>query len=108
MPRRGSLEDVNEYIYRVDRMLSTLKLAGALDRLAGVVLGAFTKCEPGDGFGTLTLDEVFDDYFLGLGVPVFSGASFGHIRRKYTLPIGHEVEMDADAGTIRFLQAAVV
>ena len=102
------LEDVNEYIYRVDRMLSTLKLAGALDRLAGVVLGAFTKCEPGDGFGTLTLDEVFDDYFLGLGVPVFSGASFGHIRRKYTLPIGHEVEMDADAGTIRYLQAAVV
>ena len=102
------LEDVNEYIYSVDRMLSTLKLAGALDRLAGVVLGAFTKCEPGDGFGTLTLDEVFDDYFLGLGVPVFSGASFGHIRRKYTLPIGHEVEMDADAGTIRYLQAAVV
>ena len=102
------LEDVNEYIYRVDRMLSTLKLAGAFDRLAGVVLGAFTKCEPGDGFGTLTLDEVFDDYFLGLSVPVFSGASFGHIRRKYTLPIGHEVEMDADAGTIRYLQAAVV
>ena len=102
------LEDVNEYIYRVDRMLSTLKLAGALDRLAGVVLGAFTKCEPGDGYGTLTLDEVFDDYFKGLGVPVFSGASFGHIRRKYTLPIGQEVEMDADAGTLRCLQSAVL
>lgn len=102
------LEDVNEYIYRVDRMLSTLKLAGALDRLAGVVLGAFTKCEPGDGYGTLTLDEVFDDYFKGLNIPVFSGASFGHIRRKYTLPIGLEVEMDADAGTVRYLQAAVL
>lgn len=102
------LEDVNEYIYRVDRMLSTLKLAGALDNLAGVVLGAFTKCEPGDGFGTLTLDEVFDDYFTGLNIPVFSGASFGHIRRKFTLPLGLDVEMDADAGTIRYLQAAVV
>lgn len=102
------LEDINEYIYRVDRMLSTLKLAGAFDRLAGVVLGAFTKCEPGDGFGTLTLDEVFDDYFKGLNIPVFSGASFGHIRRKYTLPIGHEVEIDADAGTIRYLQPAVL
>ena len=102
------LEDVNEYIYRVDRMLSTLKLAGALDRLAGVVIGAFTKCEPGDGYGTLTLDEVFDDYFKGLNIPVFSGASFGHIRRKYTLPLGLEVEMDADAGTMRYLQPAVV
>jgi muramoyltetrapeptide carboxypeptidase len=101
------LEEVNEYIYRVDRMLSTLKLAGALDRLAGVVLGAFTNCRPGDGYGTLTLDEVFDDYFQPLKVPVYAGASFGHIRRKFTLPIGLPVELDADAGTLRFLQPAV-
>ncbi len=103
------LEEVNEYIYRVDRMLSTLKLAGALDRLAGVVLGGFTNCGPGDGnYGTLTLDEVFDDYFKPLGVPVYSGASFGHIRRKFTLPLGLPAEIDADAGTLQLLQPAVV
>jgi muramoyltetrapeptide carboxypeptidase len=102
------LEEINEFIYRVDRMLSTLKLAGALDRLAGVVLGGFTKCEPGDGnFGTLTLDEVFDDYFKPLNVPVYAGASFGHIRKKFTLPVGAPAEIDADAGTIRLLQPAV-
>lgn len=103
------LEEINEYIYRIDRMLSTLKISGVLDRLAGVVLGAFTKCEPGDGnFGTLTLDEVFDDYFKPLNVPVYSGALIGHIKRKFTVPVGLEVEMDADAGSIRFLQPAVV
>ena len=103
------LEEVNEYIYRVDRMLSTLKLAGALDRLAGVVLGAFTKCGPGDGgYGTLTLDEVFDDYFGPLQVPVYAGAQFGHIKKKFTLPVGLEVEIDADAGTLRYLQPAVL
>ena len=102
------LEDVNEQIYRCDRMLSTLKLAGALDKLAGVVLGAFTNCTPGDGYGTLTLDEVFDDYFKPLNVPVYSGASFGHIKRKFTLPVGLAVEMDADAGTVRYLQPAVL
>jgi muramoyltetrapeptide carboxypeptidase len=103
------LEEINEYIYRVDRMLSTLKLAGAFDRLAGVVLGAFTNCGPGEGnFGTLTLDEVFDDYFKPLNVPVYSGALFGHIKRKFTLPIGLDVEMDADLGTIRYLQPAVL
>ena len=102
------LEEVNEYIYRVDRMLSTLKLAGALDQLAGVVLGGFTNCNPGEGYGTLTLDEVFDDYFMPLNVPVYSGALFGHIKRKFTLPVGLEVEMDADAGTIRYLQPAVL
>ena len=104
------LEEVNESIYRVDRMLSTLMLCGALQRVAGVVLGAFNNCEPGDGkYGTLTLDEVFDDYFVKpLKVPVYSGALFGHIRRKFTLPVGLEVEMDADAGTLRFLQPAVL
>ncbi len=103
------LEDINEYIYRVDRMLGTLQLAGAFQRLAGVVLGAFTNCGPGDGnYGTLTLDEVFDDYFKPLGVPVYSGASFGHIRRKFTLPVGALAEIDADAGALRLLQPPVV
>lgn len=101
------LEDTNEFIYRIDRMLSTLMLAGAFDRLAGVVLGAFTNCRPGEGFGTLTLDEVFDDYFLPLRVPVYRGAEFGHIPRKLTLPIGLPAEIDADGGTVRLLQPAV-
>jgi muramoyltetrapeptide carboxypeptidase len=103
------LEEINEYIYRVDRMLSTLRLCGTLDQLAGVVIGKFTKCEPGDGnFGTLTLDEVFDDYFLPLNVPVYRGAMIGHIKRKFTIPVGAEVEMDADAGTLQLLHPAVL
>lgn len=102
------LEDINEYIYRIDRCLSTLRLTGALGQLAGVVLGRFTKCEPGDGYGSLTLDEVFDDYFLPLGVPVYRGAAIGHIKRKLTVPVGAPAEMDADAGTIRLLGGAVV
>jgi muramoyltetrapeptide carboxypeptidase len=102
------LEEINEYIYRIDRMLSTLRLCGALDQLAGVVLGKFTKCEPGEGkFGTLTLDEVFDDYFLPLNVPVYRGAMIGHVKRKFTIPVGAEVEIDADAGTVQLLHPAV-
>ena len=103
------LEVVNEYICRVDRMLITLKLAGVLDCLNGALLVAVTKCEPGEGrYGTLTLNEVFDDYFKPLKVPVYSGALFGHIKRKFTPPLGLEVEIDADAGTIRTLQPAVL
>ncbi|MBV8603387.1 MAG: LD-carboxypeptidase [Pelomonas sp.] len=102
------IEEVNEYIYRVDRMLSTLRLMGVLDQVAGVVLGHFTNCEPGtDGYGALTLDEVFDDYFLPLGVPVYRGAMIGHIRRKLTLPLGGQAELDADACTLQILAPAV-
>ena len=103
------LEDVNEYVYRIDRMLSTLMLSGALQRVAGVVLGGFTDCKPSEGsFGSLTLDEVFDDYFGPLNVPVYRGAQFGHIKRKFTLPLGVPAEMDADAGTLRLLEPAVL
>ncbi len=101
------LEDINEYIYRVDRMLAHLKQAGALDSLGGVVLGQFTDCKPGEGFGSLTLEEVFADYFRDLNIPVYSGAMFGHVRHKFTLPVGLPVEIDADRGTITQLQAAV-
>jgi muramoyltetrapeptide carboxypeptidase len=101
------LEDINEYIYRVDRMLAHLKQAGALDALSGVVLGQFTDCKPGDGFGSLTLEEVFADYFKELNIPVYSGALFGHVRHKFTLPVGLPVEIDADKGAITQLQAAV-
>jgi muramoyltetrapeptide carboxypeptidase len=75
--------------------------------VAGVVLGGFTNCTPGEGYGTLTLDEVFDDYFKDLNVPVMRGAQFGHIKQKWTLPIGLPVEMDAQAGTLQLLQPAV-
>ncbi len=108
---RGSilfLEDVNEYIYRIDRMLSHLRLAGALDHLAGVVLGQFTDCKPGEGYGNLPLDDVFDDYFKPLNVPVFSGSMFGHVRPKFTLPLGLDAEIDADRGSITLLQPAVI
>lgn len=103
------LEDVNEYVYRVDRMFSTLALSGALDGVAGVVLGGFTSCGPSEGsYGSLTLDEVFDDWLLPLGVPVLAGASFGHIAKKWTLPVGVPAELDADAGTVTLLEPAVL
>jgi muramoyltetrapeptide carboxypeptidase len=102
------LEDVNEYIYRVDRMLSTLRLTGALSQVAGVVLGQFTNCNPGEGYGTLTLDEVFDEYLLPLNVPVYRGAMIGHIKRKFTVPVGALAEIDADAGTLQLQHPSVL
>ena len=62
------------------------------------MLGLFTKCEPGKGYGSLTLDEVFDDCLLPLNVPVFRGAAIGHIKRKLAVPVGAVAEMDAEGG----------
>lgn len=102
------LEDVREQIYRIDRMLTQLALAGVLGRVRGVVIGKCTDCDPGEGYGSLTLEEVFDDHVKPLGVPAWHGAMIGHIDRQFTLPIGLEVEIDAKGGTIKLLEPAVV
>src|SRR5690606_18847376 len=57
------LEDINEELYRIDRMLAHLRLAGLLDGLAGVALGHFTDCRRGTADGALGLDEVLHTYF---------------------------------------------
>src|SRR5690606_25468673 len=93
------LEDVSEAPYRVDRMLSTLKLMGALDGLAGLVFGECTDCGPGAGFGSLTLEQILDDYIAPLGIPAYRGAMIGHIREQFIVPVGARVEMDADEGS---------
>ncbi len=98
------LEDVSEAPYRIDRMFSTLKLAGALDRIAGLVFGECTDCDPGDGYGSLTLAQIFEDHIKPLKIPAYRGAMIGHIRQQFILPVGGKVEMDADAGTMRMLE----
>lgn len=98
------LEDVSEAPYRVDRMMSTLKLMGALDKIAGFVFGECTDCKPGDGYGSLTLEQILDDYITPLGIPAYRGAMIGHLREQFILPVGGVVEMDAAAGTLRMVE----
>ena len=98
------LEDVAEAPYRVDRMFSTLKLSGALDGLAGFIFGECTDCDPGAGYGSLTLDQILDDHVRPLGIPAYRGAMIGHIPRQFIVPVGGRVEMDADDGSFRLLE----
>ena len=97
------LEDVEEAPYRIDRMFSTLKLMGALDGIAGLIFGECTDCKPGDGYGSLTLDQIFADHIAPLKIPAYRGAMIGHIREQFIVPVGGTVEMNADAGTFRLL-----
>ncbi len=99
------LEDVSEAPYRIDRMLTTLKLMGVLDQIAGLVFGECTDCNPGDGYGSLTVAQILDDHLKPLKIPVYSGAMIGHIRQQFIVPVGGKVEMDADAGTFRMLES---
>ncbi|QMW00763.1 S66 peptidase family protein [Spirosoma foliorum] len=102
------VEDTHEDVYRMDRMLTHLKLAGILDQISGFVFGKCSECGPGSGgYGSLTLDDVLTEHIIPLNKPAFSGAMIGHIRDKFTVPLGIDTEIDATAGTIRLLESAV-
>jgi muramoyltetrapeptide carboxypeptidase len=91
------IEDVNEAHYRIDRMMMTLHLSGALSGLAGLVFGRFTDIPKEFGDEDWSLDRVLADAAGRAGVPCVSNAPFGHIDEQWTLPIGAMAELDADA-----------
>lgn len=101
------LEDTNEEVYRIDRMLTQLSLAGVLGQLAGFVFGKCTNCSA-DPSRSLTLDEVLNDHIRPLGIPAWTGAMIGHIDEHYTLPVGVRAAIDTERGTIETLEPAVV
>jgi len=101
------IEDIGERPYRIDRYLSQLRLAGKLDGLAAVIIGHFNDCDPKPGESSLTLDEIFDDYFKPLGIPVVAGFPAGHNTPNITLPMGAQVEVDADQCRVTILENPV-
>ena len=86
------VEDISEEPYRVDRMLTQLRLAGVLQRIAGLVVGSFSGAE--------SPDAVLADHLPRLACPVLAGWPSGHGQPNRPLPLGVMAEMDAAAGLI--------
>ena len=84
-------EDKGEAAYRIDRMLSQMKLAGCFEGLAGLVLGSFEDCGEFDEVCRITA-EMFKD----AGIPVLAGFDIGHGKTNITIPLGIDATLDAD------------
>jgi len=104
------LEDMGEAPYRVDRMLTQLRLAGKLHEAAGIVWGTCTDCTPANSSFeiNLSLSDLLDEILGDLGKRVLAGLLFGHTKEKATIPIGVEAELDAGAKRVAILEAATV
>ena len=94
------LEDRGEAVYRIDRLLVQMKMAGCFSGLSGIVLGTFQDCGSMDD-----IISVMGDVFGDMQVPVLAGFGAGHTRRNLTLAFGVEVELDADRGAITLLES---
>jgi len=101
------LEEVGEELYAIDRDLAHLRLAGILDRLAGVVVGQFTDVKKDTPSDPIRIEDVLETYLGPLGIPVATGFPIGHVNNQWTLPLGVNTRLDAEAGTRTSLEPAV-
>lgn len=96
------LEDVGEPAYRIDRMLTQLIRAGALDGVRAVVVGDWDRCGP-----EAEIDAVLRERLGPLGVPVLAGLEFGHGPVQLTIPLGVAVTLDLRAGIVTLDEPAL-
>jgi muramoyltetrapeptide carboxypeptidase len=103
------IEDIDEAEYRIDRMLTQMIESGLLNRIAGFAFGQCRNCRQdiSDTSGGFNLSSVLQQHIAPLGIPAFTGGHFGHVAGQYCLPMGAEVEMDAEAGIIRMVKPIV-
>jgi muramoyltetrapeptide carboxypeptidase len=92
------IEDVNEPLYRIDRLLTQLRLAGKLRGVKGVLVGDFA------GVTVTALTPLLLDVFGPLGVPVLAGWRSGHCDPNVCLPLGAKVRLDSAAQSLTLLQ----
>ncbi len=90
-------EDINEQSYKIDRMLTQLKLSRKFSNLKGIIIGQFTGLTkrkafyPNYGYSLL---EVFEQILKPLNIPIMMNIPIGHISEQITIPINSIVEMD--------------
>ena len=99
------LEDTGETPYRIDRMVTHLRLAGKLESAVGLLLGHFSEC--GSKGGDYSIGDVMRDVLSGMNIPILANFPAGHIRDNWSLPLGAKVRIDADTRSIHFLESAI-
>ena len=97
------IEDVDERMYNLDRMLLTLQQGGFFERAKGIVVGQFTDTSGEDQWQRTVLDLV-NEYMPG-GKPVLFGFEAGHEHPNYSLYMGREATLDVtpDGGYLKFI-----
>lgn len=97
-----ALEDVTEAPYRIDRMLTLWRSLGVFQRVAGIALGRFSRCEASNTFSSWTVSDVLRERLTDLKIPIVANLPFGHDGANAVLPLGQVVHLNGDQGLLTF------
>jgi len=87
------LEDLDEYLYHIDRMMMNMKYGGKLENLKGLIVGGMTKMNDNQiPFGKSAY-EIIRDAVAEYDYPVCFNFPLGHIEKNYSVILGHTTEL---------------
>ncbi len=95
-------EDIEEPVYRIDRMLTHLKLSGRLKEIRAVVIGKLKDCG-----GDAEIEALLHEFFAFSNIPVIRDLPFGHQGDNLLMPIGSVVRISTRDRTLTLAEPAV-
>ena len=94
------IEDIGEKPYHIDRMMQNLRLSGALEKLAGLIVGQFSDCEE-DSLMMQNISEIISESVSDFSYPVCFNFPAGHVDNNLALVLGQEIEINITDSKVR-------
>lgn len=97
------IEDLQEYLYHIDRMMQNLKHAGILSRIAGLIVGGMTGMKQGVDQYNASVEAIIRDAVASYHIPVCFNAPTGHDVHNMALIIGREYELEVGSEKVQLI-----
>jgi len=100
------LEDLDEYLYHIDRMMMSLKRAGRLQGISGLLVGGMTDMKDNTIPFGMSAEEIILNHIVS-EIPVIFGFSAGHVSENYSLELGaqYKIKVEKRRGSLERLRS---
>ena len=89
------IEDIDEYFYKIDRMVWQLKYAGVFHQISGLIIGCFTNLKDNSNSFGMSLEEIILEKVNEFNFPVIFNFPAGHKNENLTIPFGLKIKLEA-------------
>lgn len=98
-------EDLNEYLYHLDRMLMNFKMGGKFNKIKGVIVGNLSGMKDGNQPFGATAEEIVHEHLSPFNIPVLFGFPAGHTGKNLPLIFGNNIKLSVrkNFGSVTFL-----
>ena len=97
------IEDLDEYLYHIDRMMMSLKRCGCFEDLNGLIVGTMTKMKDNDIPWGKNANQIIEDMTKGYSFPVLYNFPAGHFRDNRALIFGKQVSLEINTKTSKLI-----